>query len=563
MSDILDAIRTWLTTRYTDYKIESEISGTYGLIFVLTALHDIHPKSFAIKTIDPKLLDPTKRDHLADLQREFRLWLELRQTYNVLPAIGFDIAEIYDGDSKRHYKIPMMRMPKMDGSLQDWIDKPSLIPLTDRLIALAQALNGLKYLYDHGLEGHGDLKPSNILYEDIAKRTILQNTVGWPSQLHPFCIRIADLGWADAWIDLGLTNMALRQYRAPERFEQKFVPEKSDMFSMGIIAAELIQGHHPAANLKKVSSSDGKWTRWASSNDKLLNGIPTEPLKNIIFRCLDADPHSRPTALEFFDVVCDSIYDLAGIDTKPVLELWRIAAGDNSPIAKADHRAWTTEQAQRLGNAQAENTLTKLLTELQNVAVTDFASCEVGASLAQTYVRAAPQQPPNAEEVRELAKHFIGTILSKLNRNDINNVERRTDLPSFRGFERYAQLLGNLFAIAGLPIQEQTLVAKANGNFMLSASYYAQASEQYAKGNNRQAIQLLSRALEADPTEPTNYYFRARWRLITNLLTRLPPTGEMNDDVLKDLHAAIKLDPEWQEPYQFLDKLTLSSSKPN
>jgi serine/threonine protein kinase len=127
-----------------------------------------------------------KRDELADLRREFRMWLELRETYNVLPALGFDVVSIFDGVNNKNIDLPVMRMPNMDGSLQEWVSKPAADQVADRLIALSQALNGLQYLYDHGLEGHGDLKPSNFLFQDINPKFQLPEHATWPSAAHPW-----------------------------------------------------------------------------------------------------------------------------------------------------------------------------------------------------------------------------------------------------------------------------------------------------------------------------------------------------------------------------------------
>jgi len=233
------------------------------------------------------------------------MWLALPATYNVLPALGFDTATFSDRETNQPVNLPFMRMPRMAGSLDTWASKPpSGAEVADRLIALAQSLNGLQYLYDHGFEGHGDLKPSNLLYDDLRSKFELGGGETWPSTAHPWRIRVADLGWADAWVDLGLSNKVLRTHMAPERFDAVVVPVKSDIFSMGIIAAELLQGQHPAENLKARTKSEGNWIKWVTEGTRNLSGVNSTKLEAVIRKCLSASPDSRPDALEFLNEIC-------------------------------------------------------------------------------------------------------------------------------------------------------------------------------------------------------------------------------------------------------------------
>lgn len=263
-------LRDWLERKYDMYFVEPRpLYGTYGQIWFLNArgTHQI-PEGFAVKTVAPERVFDVRSAVDADyLRREFRIWLSLPPTANVLPALGFDVACLHEVSSGSEILLPVMRMPRMAGSLQEWIDLEQPIATADRLLALAQAVNGLMFMYENGIQGHGDLKPQNILFEELSMRFALSEGGAWPSVEHPWRIRIADLGWADAWTDLGFSNKALRQYLAPERLDGHVEPKLSDIFAMGLITAELLQGRHPAPNLPKVLSSDGKvellGTQWA------------------------------------------------------------------------------------------------------------------------------------------------------------------------------------------------------------------------------------------------------------------------------------------------------------
>lgn len=220
MSITAQEISEWLKRKFRDFSVLGHKVGTYGLVWFLTH-KSISETEFAVKTVNPEKEPKSGRDIVEDLRREFRIWLELPRTYNVLGANGLDIGTFYDGERKEKIKLPFMRMPVAKGSLNDWIKRPADYPEADRLLALAQALNGLQYLYDHDVEAHSDLKPENFLYDDLASKFRLDDQPTWPSIKHPWRIRVADLGWANAYKELGLSNTALRKYLAPERLGEQ------------------------------------------------------------------------------------------------------------------------------------------------------------------------------------------------------------------------------------------------------------------------------------------------------------------------------------------------------
>jgi hypothetical protein len=140
------ALREWLERKYDDCSVAADpVRGTYGLIWFLTRKSpNTHPKEFAVKTVVPEdIAEGSKIESLTLLRREFRMWLALPETYNVLPALGFDIATLSESEQNRSIDLPVMRMPRMKGSLEKWVSKPTTAQIADRLLALSQALNGL------------------------------------------------------------------------------------------------------------------------------------------------------------------------------------------------------------------------------------------------------------------------------------------------------------------------------------------------------------------------------------------------------------------------------------
>jgi serine/threonine protein kinase len=562
------ALREWLERNYHDCSIEPDpVYGTYGQIWFLTTKSAYPAKKFAVKTVTPeKLTQGLTVDDVKFLRREFRMWLGLPETYNVLPALGFDFAHLSDGIIA--IDLPVMRMPRMNGSLQEWVSKPSPGQVVDRLLALSQALNGLQYLYDHGFQGHGDLKPSNLLYDDLRTKTSLMDGMTWPSTIHPWRIRIADLGWADAWVDLGYSNKVDRQYMAPERMGGTVVPIKSDMFSMGVIASELLQGQHPAGdlkNLKKVRQSEGKWRRWIDSKERFLGEIQSPRLHRIIERCLDPMPDSRPSATEFLEELCTELKCGYSIDVVQTLILWRSRIFGDNIVAKHDYEAWAAVQSLRLGELEKQTSLQQIAKKMEQINVHDFESCEAWAPLAEAFV----QLSDNSEEqdcIRKIALHYLVTILGPFSGSAIRQLGRRSDLPSLREYERFSQLVGDLARIGEFRTKNNLELLQKLGSTAGAALYFYLSSELRMEEGNRKAIEMLSYAISKAPDEAVHYYFRARWRNEIGLIDAITHSqaasniGQIaevlktavNEQIIQDLETAIKLAPDWEEPRQLL-----------
>lgn len=557
------ALRKWLEREYHGYAVEGEpVHGTYGLIWFLTAKsgNPVVPETFAVKTVVPeKITQGSTLDEVKFLRREFRIWLALPSTYNVLPAFGFDFAYLSDGSAS--INLPVMRMPRMDGSLQEWVSKPSPAQVVDRLLALSQALNGLQSLYDHGFEGHGDLKPSNLLYENLRTKFQLYERASWPSVLHPWHVQVADLGWADAWVDLGYSRNVLRQYMAPERIEGTVVPIKSDMFSMGVIASELLQGHHPVGNIKKVRSDD-KWKRWVESGERILAQIESPRLRHVIEKCLHPAPGLRPSAQEFLGELCTELRVTYSIDIEQTLKLWRSGVFGDNRVARHEHEAWAAAQSPRLGGTEKQASLEQIEKKMKQVNVIDFESCETWAPLAEAFVLLTGDTPEEQGRIRTLASHYLATVLGPLSDSAIKQLGRRSDLPFLKEYERFNNLVSLLAHIAAIDENNSSELLQKLGSTARGALYFSFASGLRNQKGNRPAIEMLSSAIAEAPNEAAHYYFRARWNheiLLDDAITRSVTASTMkeiaevldtatNEQIVQDLATATKLDPDWDEP---------------
>ncbi len=149
---------------------------------------------------------------------------------------------------------------------------------------------------------HRDVRPANVLLEEDTGRVTLTDfgiaatlTTGDESPEH-----------------LTMTGELLSelQYAAPEQLEGEGVTERTDVYSLGVIAFEMLTGGHP------FGTAAGAKLAVAKLNDeprRVLDVRPDAPpgLAAIVDRCLNRAPDRRPRAVEV-------VADLTGTGTTAI-----------------------------------------------------------------------------------------------------------------------------------------------------------------------------------------------------------------------------------------------------
>lgn len=370
---MIESLKSWLYNRWPDYETTRYIEGTYGLVFVLEPrVSYVDQRPFCIKTVNPRKIKPSGRDIRRLFEREIRIWLNIPPHYHVLQALGLEFAS-FPTEYADLEVWPLVRMPFCDADLSSCIDGKITLSQADSLIILAQVCSGLEWLYSHGIQGHGDLKPSNILLTDLRLLLDLDYEGGFPSRAHPWQAFITDLGWADIWSQGGGTYHAWRPYLAPERFRNTVVPEASDIFAVGIIACELLSKRHPAGDATKVLAKKWdakKWETWATSGPRYLDFGPAS-IRDLFERALAPDPLDRPSASYLRSVLCDVLLQEYGLPVGLVL-----AHQDKLARAwdTASQEAWAATEAAKMGEVQLDASIEQLerrLSELARLFVDD------------------------------------------------------------------------------------------------------------------------------------------------------------------------------------------------
>jgi serine/threonine protein kinase len=158
-------------------------------------------------------------------------------------------------------------------SLRNLLDKIPRLPLPVLLDILLQVCAGLNYAHEQGFI-HRDIKPANILIQPDGRAKIL------------------DFGLAccPGTIDFCLPGTVY--YMSPEQIEGESVDERTDIYSLGIVAYEMITGQRPYPENDPVKLMDLHVQEDVPDPRLLVPDLP-EALHYFIKRATQRNPSAR------------------------------------------------------------------------------------------------------------------------------------------------------------------------------------------------------------------------------------------------------------------------------
>ncbi|MFA5806512.1 MAG: protein kinase [Melioribacteraceae bacterium] len=173
-------------------------------------------------------------------------------------------------------------------SLEKVIERQGRFNLYDVIYIIKQLLLGIGYAHSKGFV-HRDIKPSNIILnkEGITK--------------------IMDFGISKSLFDNSMTKTGSKigtvYYMSPEQIRSEEVTNRSDIYSIGCTAYEMIVGEPPFDFPSEYEVMDAHLKKNAPRVTEKMSGVP-EKVDKILLRALEKNPLNRySTCEEMFNEV--------------------------------------------------------------------------------------------------------------------------------------------------------------------------------------------------------------------------------------------------------------------
>lgn len=290
------------------YRVENPIA-TGGMSTVYRGLDIRLDRPVALKVMDARYAS----DHqfLSRFQREARAIARLKDP---------GLVAIYDqgNDATR----PFLVMELVEGgTLRELLRERGPMPPHAMVAVLRPVLSGLGVAHRAGLV-HRDVKPENVLISDDAE------------------VKLVDFGLVRAIAEAGITSTSVilgtAAYLSPEQVAGTETGPRSDVYSAGIMAFELLTGTVPFKGDSSLMVAHQRLDRDVPAPSSVIEGVPPQ-LDAFIQRATSRDAGER------FADATEMGAALSAIADELALPPFRVPAPRNS----AQHAAATVNLRQR------------------------------------------------------------------------------------------------------------------------------------------------------------------------------------------------------------------------
>jgi serine/threonine-protein kinase len=300
------------------YRLDRRL-GAGGMSTVFLAIDTVLERQVAVKLL---------AEHLADDEvfvQRFRheaLAAARLQHPNIVQV--FDSGQ--DEGSHRHYIV----MEYVDGpSCADLLREHGELGVEDTVRIIVEACHGLDYAHRAGVV-HRDVKPGNLL---------ISNETG--------AVKLADFGIAKAAEQTRVTQvgsvLGTAAYLSPEQAQGKEAGPKSDIYSLGVCAYQLLTGRLPYEYSSLTELALKQQNEGFDPVRRYRSEVPEE-LDRSIRLCLLRDPEARyGSALELAEALeAGERGELTSITRK--LETRALSSSDDSTQALAATQAVSSQR---------------------------------------------------------------------------------------------------------------------------------------------------------------------------------------------------------------------------
>jgi TolB-like protein/tetratricopeptide (TPR) repeat protein len=184
--------------------------------------------------------------------------------------------------------LPFFTMPFVDGeSLRARLNRGP-IPVAETRSILIDVARALACAHSNGIV-HRDIKPENILLSGGAATV---TDFGVAKALAVSKHQRQDESLTGAGLSLGTPA-----YMSPEQAVADEVDTRSDLYSWGVVAYEMMSGRHPFAHCKSMQQVIVAHVREKPAPLNSASGY-SPALRKVVMQCLAKEPDARPTSAD-------------------------------------------------------------------------------------------------------------------------------------------------------------------------------------------------------------------------------------------------------------------------
>jgi serine/threonine protein kinase, bacterial len=277
------------------YRIDTMIA-TGGMSAVYRGLDLRLDRPVALKIMESRYAGDSQ--FLTRFQREARAVARLKDP---------GLVAVYDqGIDGQH---PFLVMELIEGgTLRELLRERGPMPPHAVAAVLRPVLGGLAVAHRAGLV-HRDIKPENVLISDDGD------------------VKIADFGLVRAVAEAKITSTSVilgtAAYLSPEQVGTGDADPRSDVYSVGILAYELLTGVTPFSGDSALAVAYQRMDTDVSPPSKVIAGVPTQ-FDDLVLRATAREPAERYADAQEMGAELDAIVDELG------LPRYRVPAPRNS-----------------------------------------------------------------------------------------------------------------------------------------------------------------------------------------------------------------------------------------